>query len=208
MPTLSKFDICSAALLSFGARRIASFDETTAEAIVAAGLYDVVVDDAFGEHRWNFARASFRLNRVPGIDAGLFSYAYQLPEDCILLRAVRASREAESAKVNYETMRGRMLATDAEAPVAFYTARVPEHQWPGFFTTLITQRLAAHFIGALRKDPVAARQLLDKINSPAPPIGAFIMAKKLDEQEQAPPTLEKGPIARAWGGGSEKAWRR
>lgn len=200
MATQSKFDICSAALLAFGARRIASFDETTAEAIVAAGLYDVVVDDAFGEHRWNFARSWFRLNRVAGVDGGRFSYAYQLPEDCILLRSVRSGRGGDSVVIEYETMRGRMVATNAEAPIAFYTARIPEAQWPGFFTTLIIERLTAHFIGGLRKDPLAARNLLDRINSTQPPIGAFAMAKKLDAQEQTPPEIPKGPVARAWGG--------
>lgn len=201
MATLSKWDICSAALLSFGARRIASFDETTAEAIVAAGLYDTVVGEAFGEHRWNFARAWFRLNRVAGVNAGRFAHAYQLPSDCVLLRCIE---DGHGEKVTYETMRGRMVATDAETPIAFYTANVPVSQWPDFFVTLITQRLAAYFIGGLRKDPGMARTLLDKINSPAPPIGAFIMAKKLDEQEQTPPTLPKGPVARAWGSSSRR----
>lgn len=197
MATLSKFDICSAALLSFGARRIASFDETTAEGIVAAGLYDTVIDAEFGRHRWNFARGWFKLNRVAGVDPGRFTYAYKLPSDCVLLRAVKDER---GEPIDYETMRGRLIGTSAEAPIAFYTARIPEVQWPAFFVDLVTQRLAAHFAGGLRKDPALRDRLLERIESPVPPIGAFPMAKKLDEQEQTAPTLPKGPAARAWGG--------
>lgn len=196
MQTLSKFDICSAALLSFGARRIASFDETTAEGIVAAGLYDTVVDGEFGRHRWNFARAWFRLNRIAGADHGRFLYAYQLPSDCILLRAIK---DAHNDPVDYETMRGRLIGTSDENPIAFYTARIPETQWPAYFVDLITQRLAAFFAGGLRKDPVLRDRMMQRIESTAPPIGAFAMAKKLDEQEQTAPVLPKGPAARAWG---------
>ena len=195
MPTLSKYDICSAALLSFGARRIASFDETTAEGIVAAGLYDTVIDAEFGRHRWNFARGWFRLNRVAGADPGRFAYAYQLPSDCVLLRAVK---DAHGELIDYETMRGRLIGTSAEAPIAFYTARIPEAQWPAFFVDLITRRLAAHFAGGLRKDPGLRDKMLERIDSTLPPVGAFITAKKLDEQEQTPPSLPKGPAARAW----------
>lgn len=198
MPTLSKFDICSAALLSFGARRIASFDESTAEGVVAAGLYDIIVGTEFGKHRWNFARADFLLNRVSGqTPADKFSYFYQLPGDCVLLRHVVGQA---GAPITYETVRGRMIATSDEAPIAHYTQRVPEEQWPDFFVDLITQRCAAHFFGALRKDVAGRDRMLAAQDSPMPPVGAFIMAKKLDEQEGSAPQLPAGPRASSWRG--------
>jgi hypothetical protein len=52
---LTQIGLCSRALLKIGAHSIASFDEGTAEAEVAAGLYATVRDTVLSAHPWNFA---------------------------------------------------------------------------------------------------------------------------------------------------------
>lgn len=191
MATISKFDLCSAAFLSLGARRIASFDDGTTESIVAAGLYDMLVEQEFARHRWNFAKRYFTLNQLVVSPAHKWAYQWQLPEDCILLRAIYVDGQPASA---YEQYEGRTVGTNENAPVAEYTARLSEDKWPAHFQALIRMRLEAHFVGALLKDPGTKKALLDAQDAPG---GFYNKSRALDAQEEPPHEFPKGQISRA-----------
>jgi hypothetical protein len=192
--TISKFDLCSAAFLSFGAGRITSFDDGTAESTIAAGLYDMIVAEEISRHRWNFAKSYATLNRLVGSPAHKWAYEWQLPEDCLLLRAVYVAGQP----VAYEQYKGRTVGTnDDTAPVAEYTGRLTEDQWPEYFQALIRKRLEAHFAGALLKDPgIRDKMLAEQDTSPR---GFYGKARALDGQEEPPHTLPKGLLSRARG---------
>ena len=61
---LSALALCSRALLKIGAQPIASFDEGTAEAEVAANLYPAARDALLSLHPWSFATAQATLPRL------------------------------------------------------------------------------------------------------------------------------------------------
>ena len=76
---ISSIDLCSRALLKIGASSIASFDEGTAEAEIAASLYPVVRDAMLSVHPWNFAITRQVLARLLDKPTSDFSHAFQLP---------------------------------------------------------------------------------------------------------------------------------
>jgi len=61
---LSAIALCSRALLKIGAATIASFDEGSAEAEVAANLYPCIRDALISAHPWNFATGQASLPRL------------------------------------------------------------------------------------------------------------------------------------------------
>ncbi len=58
---ISSIALCSRALLKLGADTLASFDEGTAEAEVAANLYPSVRDALLSAHPWSFATGQMTL---------------------------------------------------------------------------------------------------------------------------------------------------
>ncbi|MHA1597742.1 MAG: hypothetical protein ACTSV1_03385, partial [Alphaproteobacteria bacterium] len=61
---LSSIALCSRALLKLGASSIASFDEGTAEAEIAANLYGHIRDAVLSAHPWSFATGQTTLGRL------------------------------------------------------------------------------------------------------------------------------------------------
>ena len=190
MSSFSKFDVCSAALLAFGARRILSFDDGTAESIVAGGLYDLVVEEELARHRWNFAKKYFALNQLVGSPAHKWAYQWQLPSDCVLLRGIYANGE----NIAYEQYEGRTVGTNVASPIAEFTGRISEDRWPAYFMSLIKMRLEAHFVGALLKDPGTKRSMLDALDATG---GFYNKSRALDAQEEPPHEVPKGLISRS-----------
>ena len=72
---LSSIAFCSRALLKLGAGSIASFDEGTAEAEVAANLYPSVRDALISAHPWNFAVAQTTLPQLSSEPVADYAYA-------------------------------------------------------------------------------------------------------------------------------------
>jgi len=85
---LSALALCSRALLKLGAQPIASLDEGTAEAEVAANLYPAVRDALLSLHPWSFATAQESLLRLAARPVADFASAFQLPAG--FLRALSA----------------------------------------------------------------------------------------------------------------------
>ena len=76
---LSALALCSRALLKIGAQPIASFDEGTAEAEVAANLYPAARDALLSLHPWSFATAPATLPRLAAKPVAAFAPAFPLP---------------------------------------------------------------------------------------------------------------------------------
>ncbi|HYZ32347.1 MAG TPA: hypothetical protein VE684_08710, partial [Crenalkalicoccus sp.] len=75
--SLTALALCSRALLKIGAQPIASLDEGTAEAEVAANLYPAVRDALLSAHPWSFATGQETLPRLAARPVADFAYAYQ-----------------------------------------------------------------------------------------------------------------------------------
>lgn len=182
---LSAIALCSRALLKIGAASIASFDEGTAEAEVAANLYPAIRDALISAHPWNFAQGQVTLAQLMAQPLADFEYAYQLPPD--FLRALSAGVSGRSTGVVYRIAEDK-LHTDSDHVVLSYIFRPQEHNFPPFFDQALIARLAAEFCLPLTESTSRA-QLLYKLAEEE-----WRMAKLADGQQDTPQAISHFPL--------------
>ena len=177
----TSIDLCSLALLKIGASSIASFDEGTAEAEVAASLYPVVRDAMLSLHPWNFAISRQHLSRLLDKPISDFSHAFQLPPQC--LRVMSAGTGNRSRGITYR-IGGRRLYSNAEDVILTFVARPHESDFPPFFDMTLIARLAAEFCIPLT-DSTSRWEGLQQLAE-----RELRRAKLIDSQEDTAPRFE------------------
>lgn len=187
---LSSIALCSRALLKLGAGTIASFDEGTAEAEVAANLYPSIRDALLSSHPWNFATGQTSLAQLAAEPVADYQYAYQLPVD--FLRALSAGVGGRGHGVNYRIVEDR-LHCNASAPVLSYVFRPAEKSFPPFFDQTLIARLAAEFCMPLTESTSRA-DLLYKLAE-----DEFRRAKLIDGQQDTPSAITSFPLVEVRG---------
>lgn len=178
---LSAIALCSRALLKLGANSIASFDEGTAEAEVAANLYPPLRDALLSSHPWSFATGQVQLARLVATPVADYDHAFQLPAD--FLRALSAGVEGRGQGITYRIAE-RRLHTDAEDVVLTYIFRPDELEFPPFFDQALIARLAAEFCIPLT-DSTTRSEALYKLAE-----NEFRRAKQIDAQQDTPGRIE------------------
>jgi hypothetical protein len=187
---LSAIALCGRALLKIGAATIASFEEGTAEAEVAANLYPSVRDALLSAFPWSFATAQARLPRLAAAPAADFAYAYQLPAD--FLRALSAGTGGQGRGVVYRIAENR-LHTDAAEVVLTYIFRPAEAAFPPFFDGALISRLAAEFCIPLTENTARAEFLFRLAETEAR------AARLTDSQQDTPPAFQDFSLISARG---------
>ena len=178
---LSSIALFSRALLKLGAASIASFDEGTAEAEVAANLFGHIRDAMLSAHPWNFATAQTRLARLSDEPVADFIYAYQLPAD--FLRALSVGSGGRGRGAEYRIAE-RRLHTNLSEIVLTYIFRPAEEEFPPFFDQSLIARLSAEFCIPLTESTSRSETLnrLAEIE--------FGRAKTIDAQQDTPGRIE------------------
>ena len=139
---LSSIALCSRALLKLGAGSIASFDEGTAEAEIAANLYGHIRDSVVSAHPWSFATGQTVLARLSAEPVADYAYAFQLPAD--FLRALSVGVGERGRGTDYRIAERRLHANTPDA-VLTYIFLPDESEFPPFFDQVLIQRLSAEF---------------------------------------------------------------
>jgi hypothetical protein len=178
---LTRIDLCSRALLKVGAQTIASFDEGTVEAEVAASLYPTVRDAVLSAHPWNFATLQMTLPKLAIGPLADFANAFQLPSDCI--RVLSAGTGGRGQGIRYKVLQ-RKIHTDAEEVVLTYIFRPEELDFPPFFDMALIAQLAAEFCIPLT-DSTSRWEGLQKLAD-----AELRRARLIDAQEDTPPAVE------------------
>lgn len=182
---LSSIALCSRALLKIGAGTIASFDEGTAEAEVAANLYPSVRDALLSSHPWNFATGQATLARLAAEPVADYAYAFQLPAD--FLRALSAGNGGRGQGLDYRLAESR-LHCNSDSMVLTYVFRPDEREFPPFFDQTLITRLAAEFCIPLTESSTRA-ELLYKLAE-----DEFRRAKLIDGQQDVPSSIASFPL--------------
>ncbi len=182
---LTSIALCSRALLKIGASTIASFDEGTAEAEVAANLYPSIRDALISSHPWNFATGQISLARLTAQPVADFVYAFQLPSD--FLRALSAGVTGRGRGLDYRIAENR-LHCDSEQAVLTYVFRPAELDFPPFFDGALIARLAAEFCAPITESTARA-ELLFKLAE-----DEFRRAKLIDGQQDTPSAIDSFPL--------------
>jgi hypothetical protein len=187
---LTALILCSRALLKLGAQAIASFDEGTAEAEVAANLYPSVRDALLSSHPWSFATGQISLPRLAAVPAADFRHAFQLPP--ALLRVLSAGGPGRGEGLLYRIQENR-LHTDAPQVTLTYIFRPEESAFPPYFAAALIARLAAEFCLPLTENAARA-DVLHRLAE-----AEIRHARSIDSQQSTPRGLREFPLLSARG---------
>ena len=182
---LSALVLCSRALLRIGAQPIASFEEGTAEAEVAASLYPAARDALLAAHPWSFATGQMVLPRLLDVPVADMTYAFQLPPRC--LRVLSAGSGRRGRGLEYRLMERRLHA-DAPSVTLTYIFRPEEALFPPHFAQALVSRLAAEFCIPLTESTSRA-ELLQRLAG-----SDFRDARLADSQQATPRAIEDFPL--------------
>jgi hypothetical protein len=182
--------LCSRALITLGARPIASLDEAGTEAMVCRRLYPGIRDALLSAHPWSFATAQARLPRLSAQPLADFRHAYQLPAD--FLRALSAGDGGAGRGLAYRIAENR-LHCDAEAVVLTYVFRPHESDFPPFFDAVLAARLAADLCLPLTESTSRAEALSRLAED------SFARARHVDAQQDTPPRIRDFPLVEVRG---------
>ena len=186
----SALALCSRALLKIGAQPIASLDEGTAEAEVAANLYPGLRDALLSAHPWSFATGQASLPRLEAVPVADYAHAFQLPAG--FLRALSAGGGARGRGIPYRLHEDRLHA-DAEQVVLTYIFRPEESEFPPFFASVLVARLAAEFCIPLTESASRAELLFRLAEA------EFRAARRTDSQQATTRAIEGFPLIAARG---------
>ena len=182
---LTALALCSRALLRLGAQPVASLDEGTAEAEVAANLYAPVRDALLSSHPWSFATGQDSLPRLSATPQADRAYAFQLPPG--FLRALSAGTGGRGSGIAYRLQEDRLHA-DAGAVTLTYIFRPEESAFPPFFAQALVARLAAEFCLPLTESASRAELLFRLAEN------ELRAARLIDSQQDKPRAIEDFPL--------------
>jgi len=151
----TKFDICNRALVRCGANKIADFGGASAESVTAGLEYEALVTGKLGgTYEWRFAMELEDLGSpLVAVPADKWTYAYNLPADLLVIRAVRVA----DLRIPFDRYGGKIFCDAKDSVVIEYTFRQVESAFPPYFTDALVAELAAVFAVALNRDLDLAR---------------------------------------------------
>lgn len=182
---LSALVLCSRALLKIGAQPVASLDEGTAEAEVAANLYPGARDALLSAYPWSFATGQMELPRLVETPHADHAHAFQLPAD--FLRVLSAGEGRAGRGLEYRLHESRLHA-DAPRVTLTYVFRPSEAEFPAFFAAALVARLAAEFCIPLTESTSRA-EMLHRLAE-----AEFRSARLTDSQQHTSRALEHFPL--------------
>ena len=110
---VSQVSICNLALARLGIARIVSFDGATSAARICEELFPSSHRWLLREHPWTFAQKYATLAQLATNPAFDYSYAYQLPSDCLYALSTDEQSTNFATPREWE-IRGRTLVTNLE----------------------------------------------------------------------------------------------
>ncbi|WP_029011917.1 hypothetical protein [Niveispirillum irakense] len=179
--TISAVGLCARALMRIGAAPLASFQDGTAEAELAAGLYPGCRDALLAAHGWSFATRQASLVRLAAPPAGDHAHGFALPDD--FLRALSAGTAGRGRGLTFR-IQGHHLLCDAPSVLLTYIARLDEAGFPAFFTQALVTRLAAEFCVPMTENTSRADSLMRQAEV------EFRRARQIDTSQDSQPGLE------------------
>lgn len=146
-------DIANSALIAVGQPQITSLDQASTAARLCATLYPRHRDALLREFDWNCARAQDSLAALDETPAHTWTYAYQLPADCLALRGIEADTTDRdyNARMQPWEIQGRRVLSNVGAPlgIVYTRALTDTAQMDPAFTDVLALRMARDLATAL-----------------------------------------------------------
>ncbi len=144
---LTKFDICSQALIKCGAETITSFTDGTHESNVCSVMYDTTKKSLLYYTFWNFAIKKVQLNKLNETPTDAkFLYAHSLVGNVIRIRSV--FNEFGQADYGYKK-EGLKIFSNNNNVFLEYVDNVDETNMPSFFVEALVAKLATEINEAI-----------------------------------------------------------
>lgn len=132
--TNTKIGLISKALILLGESPLTSLSDDRYGATVGSDLFELIYENELQSNAWRFAIKKKALSRLNVEPLNTFKYAYQIPTDCLLPRAV-------IPPVSYEIY-GDRIYTDATVVELDYLFKPSVDQVPAHFALLLVYALA------------------------------------------------------------------
>jgi hypothetical protein len=181
----TQISLCSQALALIGAPPITSTVGSDARQVASAQLYEPIVGDILGLHRWHFASTGVELVLLGATTATRWANKYQLPTDVLMIHGVFVNDDP----IEFDRFDDQIHcdATAADDVMLEYTRRVSETFWPVYFSSCVRLKLAAAFAIAIAQDSEKANVFEGKF------IRQVAAARLADSQGR---TASKLPVGR------------
>ncbi len=188
----------NAALTRAGIAPITSLDDGSLAAVVADANYDIVVDAELTAHPWRFAAQSKQPNLIVGDSPKPWRFAWELPADMHLLRAVTFGDDPDADEIDYDLLGNKVLCNVEEGIWAHYMTSPPESEWSKAFAEIVTRRLHTIFLQGIEHEYGAAASVESQMQTYA------LRARSTDSATRRPqrplrPRIMKKHYGRAHG---------
>lgn len=184
----SKTEICNLALVRLGAPPIENITDLTKTAIVLNSNYDTIRDIVLRDHPWNFATRRVELARLGDAPAWGFSYAYQIPGDCLRILGIQNPDSTDGDDIDptmvYKVEENKLL-TDEEAVALKYIYQVTAAGYYDVrFCSALAARLAAEISYYITGSPGLKQELMKEYQF------EIVGARGIDAQENPADVVE------------------
>lgn len=152
---LTNIDVAQQACLEVGLTPVDTMSDTTTEGQLINAHYDTIVGEALSTHYWRFSCAQVVLNLLEATPAGRWSYAFQIPPECIAIRAVTVN----SYPIEFEQYDDKIFC-EADGTIDVVLDGMfncVESKWKPYFTRYVVLKLAAILASGVREDADMSR---------------------------------------------------
>jgi hypothetical protein len=172
----SAIEIVAAAFAYLGQTPPPSFDDQSAQAVLAKPIYQLTRDAAIASHPWKFALRELFQAPIPGAgNTTQFKYAYPLPPDIATPVGLRSRMEF--------VVSGQEFYTNDSQAKMYFVKKVPESEYIPAFALALSVDLAGRLAYAITGGEGMTEKLERKAEK------EWANARRQDAHSSTPPTL-------------------
>lgn len=180
----SKIDIVSSALQKLGHSPVSSLDEDD-PTVMASAAYDVIYPALLVRHRWRFAVKKALLARLTSAPLNEWTYAFQVPTDCLLPIGVYP-------KAAYEIYGDRLYAHQDTLELDYiFTANIGDV--PAYFQRVLEYAVAADVAEGMTSNTSLVQAMSDRAER------ELSVAMGIDSQSRPNTAIRSNPFMEARG---------
>ena len=183
---VSKFDICSTALVELGEDTISSFTAKTPPSKICGQIYPQYIKYLLSMRPWKFTKKKVQLARLTTAPLNEWSYAYQMPSDMLMMHGLfNSSSTGILPQTNYEIFEDQIF-TDETIVYIDYQFQPNESSFPAFFTEFAIGAMASKLAMPITDDRgIEELKTVKAFGSPSDNYngGLFGVCKKLDSMQ-------------------------
>lgn len=189
--TTTALSICQSGMTRIGALPITSFNDGTAEALVADHSYHLVKRAVLTMYPWRCAMETRQLAELATPPHPPWLHAWQKPADALKVWNVRD--KTGGCSLTFDQQGTKLLTTEAGPLIVDYTFDVGEAYLEPHIVELLALRMASVFATGVADRTSMAQELRDEMDF------FFRFAKAADSQGRTPNTIELGRYRRGRG---------